>query len=551
MCSQIAWLKVVDRVRTQSFHSTRITEQWPRNLQGIEQLWSRTECRTRIRALCSLITSFCDKDNTSNVTMGKTGIAKTPQRRKVDKKKIDSESVHNVQDKKRRKVLAHKTDGSMDATLDPKSIEAKNGATSPTSAQQSKTPSLEPSDALQVSSNAESGIDSVAGKKNKSNKVRKTVSKGPTIGPTRGKMPRQPRPATKNSGTNETPTKLFTCISWNVDGIRAKGRKEKLHQLVHEHHPDLLCIQETKLQEKHEKDWISLLAEHNYSCHLSSSTAKAGYAGTAVYYRGRITTPAEESEKGSKQDLCSTTEKRSKSRKTIASFFSKTPKSAPTKGQPQQTNGDIQVSFPVQSIRTGIHSRGMFDQEGRSIIVEFENFYVINLYVPNSGRSLERLDDRVNLWDEDLRAFATKLDHEKPVILTGDFNVAHLDADIYNYDAKHIAKTSGCTPRERESFGKWLEDGCNFKDAFRHFHADVKGAFTFYSTMKPEARLPTMNQGLRLDYFLCSKRLFSSAEEHQPTCSVHDSWLFDPKDTTCVSDHCPIGLELRVNATSA
>lgn len=201
------------------------------------------------------------------------------------------------------------------------------------------------------------------------------------------------------------------------------------------------------------------------------------------------------------------------------------------------------------SIGTGIQGKGGFDQEGRSIIVEYEHFYVVNLYVPNAGRTLERLDDRVNIWDEDLRSFAAKLDSDKPVVLTGDFNVAHLDADIYNYDAKHIAKTSGCTPRERESFGKWLNDENKFEDAFRHFHADVQGAYTFYSTMKPEARLPTMNQGLRLDYFLCSKRLFGN-DEAQPVCSVHDSWLFDPKETTGVSDHCPIALEIALNATS-
>lgn len=75
-----------------------------------------------------------------------------------------------------------------------------------------------------------------------------------------------------------------------------------------------------------------------------------------------------------------------------------------------------------------------------------------------SGRTLERLDDRTKIWDTDLRAFAKSLEKKKPVILTGDFNVAFLDADIYNFDAKHIAKTSGCTPQERESFAEWFTD---------------------------------------------------------------------------------------------
>ena len=106
------------------------------------------------------------------------------------------------------------------------------------------------------------------------------------------------------------------------------------------------------------------------------------------------------------------------------------------------------------------------------------------------------------------------------MILTGDLNVAHLDSDIYNYDAKHIAKQAGCTPVERKSFGEvYLEKG-EFIDGFRHFYPEAKGNFTYWSQRSGNRKV---NRGLRLDYFICSPSLFDDKDALQ----VKDTLVLD------------------------
>jgi exodeoxyribonuclease III len=95
--------------------------------------------------------------------------------------------------------------------------------------------------------------------------------------------------------------------------------------------------------------------------------------------------------------------------------------------------------------------------EGRLVTIEVDEFYLVTCYVPNSGENLKRLDYRLNIWDPFLRNYLNELRNKKPVIFNGDLNVAHLDLDIYNYDAKHIMKQAGLTPQERKSFGVLLE----------------------------------------------------------------------------------------------
>lgn len=106
--------------------------------------------------------------------------------------------------------------------------------------------------------------------------------------------------------------------------------------------------------------------------------------------------------------------------------------------------------------------------EGRLITVELNSFFLVNCYVPNSGEGLKRLDYRLNEWDPFLRRYLKDLHANKPVILAGDLNVAHLDLDIYNHEAKHIVKQAGLTPQERASFGTMLNEG--FVDALRYLH---------------------------------------------------------------------------------
>jgi exodeoxyribonuclease III len=99
-----------------------------------------------------------------------------------------------------------------------------------------------------------------------------------------------------------------------------------------------------------------------------------------------------------------------------------------------------------------------FDCEGRAITVELEDLFVVNLYVKNSGQKLENLDTRCEQWDLDLRAYVAELQAIKPVVVTGDLNVAHRDGDVHNPDAPHLKKTPGCTARERDGFSTWLEE---------------------------------------------------------------------------------------------
>merc|ERR1711879_1106206 len=112
-----------------------------------------------------------------------------------------------------------------------------------------------------------------------------------------------------------------------------------------------------------------------------------------------------------------------------------------------------------------------------------------------AGDALKRLDERIERWDVELRDRLTMLASKKAVLLIGDLNVAHLDLDIWNVEAPHIAKSAGTSPQERESFGKLL--GAGFVDAFRHLHPDAHGAFTYWSV---RAGNRPFNKGLRLDY---------------------------------------------------
>ena len=201
-----------------------------------------------------------------------------------------------------------------------------------------------------------------------------------------------------------------------MDGLRAPGRTEMLEKLVADEAPDLICLQETKLQESHVKDWEAKL--DGYSSHWSCSTKKKGYAGTSVFLKHAAGGP-------------------------------------PPKPNPftmAKKGGGASADAPKVTFGIGDTSH---DGEGRAITVEYPTFFVVALYVPNSGMKLERLDYRLGEWDPALRSYLTSLQATKPVLLTGDLNVAHHDIDIYNYFAPTCGKsrrgTPGCTLEERES----------------------------------------------------------------------------------------------------
>ncbi len=170
----------------------------------------------------------------------------------------------------------------------------------------------------------------------------------------------------------------------------------------------------------------------------------------------------------------------------------------------------------------GVHK---FDVEGRSITLEFPNFYLVNLYVPNVKRTLERMDERME-WEVEVRKYLKKLDSLKPVVICGDFNVAHTELDIKN--AKRNIGNAGFTDEERDKFTELLASG--FIDTYRYYHPDEKDHYTWWSYMKD---VRARNIGWRIDYFLVSKRWI-----HQVTNTMIYSDIYG-------SDHCPIGIEIE------
>jgi len=167
------------------------------------------------------------------------------------------------------------------------------------------------------------------------------------------------------------------------------------------------------------------------------------------------------------------------------------------------------------------------DKEGRVITLEFEDFYMVNCYTPNSGRELARLDYRM-IWEEAFRKYLKELDKKKPVILCGDLNVAHTEIDLKN--PKSNRKNAGFTDEERSKIDKLLKSG--FTDSFRKVYPDKEGCYTWWSYMF-NAR--ANNAGWRIDYFLVSDRISEN---------IKDAYIYSD---IMGSDHCPVGLELLEN----
>lgn len=181
--------------------------------------------------------------------------------------------------------------------------------------------------------------------------------------------------------------------------------------------------------------------------------------------------------------------------------------------------------------RTPLHARyGLgieeHDREGRVVELEFDSFYLVNCYTPNSQRGLPRLGYRME-WEDAFRAYLLALDAKKPVILCGDLNVAHQEIDIKN--PRSNGKNAGFTPEERAKMTELLRAG--FADTFRALHPDLTGAYSWWSYM---GNARANNTGWRLDYFLVSQRLMP----HVKNAAIHAD-IYG-------SDHCPVELEIEL-----
>lgn len=266
--------------------------------------------------------------------------------------------------------------------------------------------------------------------------------------------------------------KIMKLYSWNVNGIRAVWNKGEFKKFIEKHQPDVLCLQETKAQQHQSEVDIEGYEEY------WNSAEKKGYSGTAI--------------------------------------FTKTKPIAVINGFPE----DIIKKHKV----TG-DTYGEPNKEGRVMALEFENYYVVSVYTPNSKGDLSRLQLRHKHWDPAFLAYVKQLEKKKPVLFCGDLNVAHNEDDLAR--PKDNVGKHGFTNEEREGFDNFIDAG--FVDTFRMF---TKGN-GHYSWWTHWAKARERNVGWRIDYWLASKSLKDKITD----AKIH------PK--VMGSDHCPVSIEIK------
>lgn len=178
------------------------------------------------------------------------------------------------------------------------------------------------------------------------------------------------------------------------------------------------------------------------------------------------------------------------------------------------------------SVKYGGVGNEQHEQEGRLITLEFDSFYLINVYTPNSQRDLARLNYRLE-WEESFRSYLMALDEIKPVIICGDMNVAHQEIDLKNYRSNR--KNSGFTVEERSKMSRLLDS--KFIDSFRFLYPDKAEVYTWWSYM---SNVRERNIGWRIDYFLLSEKLKTSLKEAE----IHSHIMG--------SDHCPVVVQVDI-----
>lgn len=260
--------------------------------------------------------------------------------------------------------------------------------------------------------------------------------------------------------------------SWNVNGIRAVDKKGALAEFINTEQPDIICFQETKAHEtqidlefpEYEKFW--------------NSAEKKGYSGTAIW--------------------------------------SKAPLLSVSYGLPDDL---------IEKYKLDTDAYGDPSSEGRVIAAEYDNFYLVTVYTPNSKGDLSRLTLRDKQWDPAFLDYLKQLEATKPVIFCGDLNVAHTEFDLAN--PKSNRGKHGFTDEERNGFTKFIEAG--FVDTFRIF-TEGNGHYTWWSHF---AQARARNVGWRIDYFLVSQ----SIAQHVAQAKIHADILG--------SDHCPVSIEVK------
>ena len=251
-------------------------------------------------------------------------------------------------------------------------------------------------------------------------------------------------------------------LSWNVNGIRAVAKKDFFKDFK-TLDTDVLCLQETKAQDGQVREVLEPINGYHIYSH---SAIKPGYSGTAIISKTKALN---------------------------------------------------------ESHGLGI---GEHDQEGRVLSLEFDSFFLVNVYVPNSGNELKRLSYRQK-WDLAFYDYLKKLEKVKPVIACGDFNVAHKDIDLAR-PRPNYNKSAGYMQEEIDGMDRFTQGG--LVDSFRHFYPDERDR---YSWWRYRAGARGKNVGWRIDYFLVSGSFLPSVEKAFIMNEVMGS------------DHCPVGIELK------
>ena len=267
-----------------------------------------------------------------------------------------------------------------------------------------------------------------------------------------------------DTGDGKIPKDTIKISSWNINGLRSILGKNEIENYVNKEKPDILCLNETKVdKEVLDTEQIGKKMPTGYFQYWNCCKCSKGYSGVAIF----------------------------------------------SKYKPLSVKADL-----------GIPEH---DQEGRTLTLEFEKFYLVSCYVPNAGEKLVRLSYRTKKWDIAFKDYLNELKKKKHVILCGDLNVAHHEIDISN--PKGNLKSAGFTVEEREEFTNLLKTG--WVDSFRELYPkEVKYS---YWSMRSNAR--ASNKGWRLDYFVVDSEGFKKG--------VKDSVI---NNTVFGSDHCPIEL---------
>ena len=257
-------------------------------------------------------------------------------------------------------------------------------------------------------------------------------------------------------------------FSWNVNGLRAVIKKGALQNFINEYRPDILCLQETKAKQGQAEIDLPEYEE------IWNSAERPGYSGTAIF----------------------------------------------TKIKPLSIKNDLPTELSFKD------EFGDPLTEGRVLTAEFEKFYLVNVYTPNSKRGLERLKLREKLWDPEFLKYLKSLERVKPVVVCGDFNAAHTEIDLAR--PKENQKNAGFTAEERRGITNYIEAG--LVDTFRSLHPeDVR--YTWWSHW---GHARENNVGWRIDYFFISESL----RKNLKAAEIYENVMG--------SDHCPASIELEL-----